>query len=150
MRMCTVVQLRQYSSAVAPSARQPKLIYRMWKTLLTAGPVFSILISVQSVLAATQQGTIPNPITATSFPCLVKTVTGAAIQIAVPLAVIAIIIAGVRFIIAGVKGSEGEITKAKTMLLWVVIGAAVVTGSFVIANAAVVFLGGRPAGEIAC
>lgn len=122
---------------------------RMWKTFLTAGPVFSILVSVQSVFAATQQGTIDNPITATSFECLIKTITGAAIQIALPLAVVAIIIAGVRFIIAGVRGSDAEITKAKTMLFWVVIGAAVVVGSFVIANAAVQFLGGQAA-EVAC
>jgi hypothetical protein len=123
---------------------------RMWKTLLTAGPVFSILISVQSAVAETQQGTIPNPITSTSFPCLVKAITEAAIQITVPLAVVAIIIAGVRFLFAGVRGSDAEITKAKTMLFWVVIGVAVVVGSFVIANAAVQFLGGAPAGEIAC
>lgn len=122
----------------------------MWKTRLRQAAAFVILFSVPiSEVFAESHDRIPNPITATSFPCLVKAITGAAVQIAVPLAVVAIIIAGVRFIIAGVRGSDAEITKAKTMLFWVVIGAAVVVGSFVIANAAVQFLGGETK-ELAC
>jgi len=123
----------------------------LWKTLLHKAAAFAILISVPlaEVLAVTDTRSIPNPITSRNFPCLVKAITAAAIQIAVPLAVVAIIIAGVRFIIAAVSGNEGEITKAKTMLWWVLIGTAVVVGSFVIANAAVGFLGGKTT-ELAC
>ena len=122
----------------------------MWKTRLRQTAAFVILLSVPVLeVFAESHDRIPNPITATNFPCLIKAITEAGVQIAVPLAVVAIIIAGVRFIFAGVRGSDAEITKAKTMLFWVVIGAAVVVGSFVIANAAVQFLGGQTT-ELAC
>ena len=122
----------------------------MWKTSLRQAAVFVILFSVPIMdVLAESHDRIPNPITATTFPCLIKAITAGAVQIAIPLAVLAIIIAGVRFLFAGIRGSDAEITKAKQMLFWVVIGAAVVVGSFAIANAAVTFLGGQPT-EVAC
>ncbi|MEK7541264.1 MAG: hypothetical protein AAB533_00210, partial [Patescibacteria group bacterium] len=86
---------------------------------------------------------IPNPIASKSFPCLVKALSDAAITIAVPVAVVAIIFAGLKFVIAGAQGNEGEIKKARSMLFWIVVGTAVVVGSFVLARVGVDFLGGE-------
>ena len=59
--------------------------------------------------------------------------------IAIPFAVLAIIIAGFRFIVGGMKGNAGEIQKAKTLFFWTIIGTAIVVGAYVIAQVAVNF-----------
>jgi len=54
----------------------------------------------------------------------VNAISGYVIQIAMALAVILIIYAGVRFILA--RGNPGEVGKAKTILWYVLIGLAIV------------------------
>src|SRR3989344_3977932 len=120
--------------------------WHMWKTLLTHGWIFSMLASARVASADTN---IPNPITSTSFPCLIKALSEAAFTIVVPIAVVAIIFAGLKFIIAGAQGNEGGIKQARTMLFWIIIGTAVVVGSFVLAEAAISFFGAT-AGPLAC
>ena len=85
---------------------------------------------------------IPNPLEAKTFPCLIKAISLAAIEVAIPLAIITIIFAGIRFIFAAVSGKTEGITAARKMLLWAVIGTAIVVGSFAIAGAAVQIFGG--------
>ena len=120
----------------------------VWKTLLTRGRVLSIFMSVPAVNAAEN---IPNPITSQSFPCLVKALSEAAITIVVPIAIVAIIFAGLKFIIAGAQGNEGGIKSARTMLFWIIIGTAVVVGSFVLAEVGINILKPvTPAGPLAC
>ncbi|MEK7585032.1 MAG: pilin [Patescibacteria group bacterium] len=55
------------------------------------------------------------------------------IQIGLPVIALAIVYTGFLFIKA--RGNDGEISKAKDTLLWVVIGAAVILGAFVIQTA---------------
>ncbi len=117
-----------------------RFFHRMWKTLLTRGMIFSMLASTHSVLAQSTSKDIPNPIGVKSFSCLIKALSEAAITIVVPIAIVAIIFAGLKFIIAGAKGDEGGIKQARTMLFWVVIGTAVVVGSFVLAEVGIKFL----------
>lgn len=112
---------------------------RLWKTLLLGVACFGIVVAARMAFAAE---TIPNPIAAKSFPCLIQTISLAAIQVAIPLAVVTIIIAGLRFIIASVSGKADGVAKAKQLLLWAVIGTAIVVGSFAIATAAVQIFGG--------
>lgn len=121
----------------------------MWKTLLMRGLVWHILVSAPATLAQTQPTNIPNPIAAKNFPCLVKALSEAAIMIVVPIAVVAIIFAGLKFIIAGAQGNDGKIAEARKMLFWIVIGTAVVVGSFVLAGVGIRFFGATP-GELAC
>lgn len=122
----------------------------MWKTLLLRGFVLHILISAPAVLAATELKDIPNPIAAKNFPCLIRALSQAAIQIVVPIAIVAIIFAGLKFIIAGAQGNDGKIKEARNMLFWIVIGTAVVVGSFVLAEMGIRFLGANPPGQLAC
>lgn len=119
---------------------------RLWKTVLRAGLGSAILTSANFVLAAESSPTvIPNPIAAQSFPCLIQTISLAAMQVAIPIAIVTIIFAGLKFIFAGVSGNSAKVTEARKILLWAVIGTAVVVGSFVIANAAVELFGGETA-----
>ncbi|OGZ97854.1 MAG: hypothetical protein A3J10_04365 [Candidatus Sungbacteria bacterium RIFCSPLOWO2_02_FULL_54_10] len=122
---------------------------RLWKTFLIRGYILHTLVSASPVFAQTLTDRIPNPIAAKSFPCLVKALSEAAITIVVPIAIVAIIFAGLKFIIAGAQGNEGGIKQARTMLFWIIIGTAVVVGSFVLAEAAISFFGAT-AGPLAC
>lgn len=105
-----------------------------------------MLATAQRAFAAEN---IPNPITSKSFPCLVKALSEAAITIVVPIAVIAIIFAGLKFIIAGAQGNDTQIAAARKMLFWIVIGTAVIVGSFVLAEVGIKLFGGT-AGTLAC
>lgn len=123
----------------------------MWKTFLTRGWIFSMLVSARAAIAETKTEQIPNPIAAKNFPCLIQVLSQAAIQVVVPVAIVAIIWAGLKFIIAGSQGNEGEIKRARDMLFWVIIGTAVVVGSFVLARMGVTLLEPKvPPGELAC
>lgn len=120
----------------------------MWKTLLTRGGIFSMLGSARAAFADTN---IPNPITSRSFPCLIKVLSEAAITIVVPIAIVAIIFAGLKFVIAGAQGNDSKIAEARKMLFWIVIGTAVVVGSFVLAEVGIkVFMPSFSAGPLAC
>lgn len=88
--------------------------------------------------------TYPNPITATSFSCLIKTISDAVIQIGVPLAIVAIIFVGLRFVIAAASGDQAGVTKARGMLWYVLIGTAIIVGSWVIAQAVINFFAVPP------
>lgn len=76
--------------------------------------------------------TIENPIKADSIHELVADLIDAAFQIGAVFAVIMIIYTGFKFVLA--RGNESEVTKAKTMFFWTVIGIAVLFGSKVIAE----------------
>ncbi len=87
------------------------------------------------------QTTFPNPLGQTkTVTGLIDAVSTAVIMIALPIAVIAIIIVGLRLLIAGASGETGKVTESKTLLWWVVIGTAIVVGSAAIAKAVVSFV----------
>lgn len=83
--------------------------------------------------------TYPPPTEATDFPTLVENIAAAVIEIGIPFAVLAIIFAGFRFVIASARGDEAGIRSAKTILWWTVVGTAVVVGAAAIAYAVVNF-----------
>ena len=122
----------------------------LWKTFLRSGAAFAMLILVRFALAASDSGEIRNPIAAKSFPCLIKTISLAAVQVAVPIAVITIIIVGLRFVFAGLSGNSSKVAEARKLLLNVVIGTAIIVGSFVIASAAVQLFGAEAPGPVSC
>jgi hypothetical protein len=101
-------------------------------------------------IASAASESIPNPIAARSFPCLIKTISSAAIQVAVPIAVITIIFVGLRFVFAGLSGNTTKVADARKLLVNVVIGTAIIVGSFVIASAAVTLFGAPAPDQIQC
>jgi amino acid transporter len=107
--------------------------FTVWKTCL-----FSIfIIPILAIGSATDAAVFDNPIKAKSFPQLLDAVAKAIITIAVPLAVVAIIIVGLRFIIAGSKGDQSELKNARQIFWWVVIGTAIVVGGALLVRAVV-------------
>lgn len=122
----------------------------LWKTLLRHAAGFAILAIVHPAFAASDSTDIPNPIAAKSFPCLIKTISAAAIQVAIPIAVITIIIVGLRFVFAGLSGNSSKVAEARKLLLNVVIGTAIIVGSFVIASAAVTLFGAPAPNQNIC
>ena len=87
------------------------------------------------LLARAQLGTISltNPLGDTTISQFIKNVLDIAITIGVPIAVLMIILAGLRFVTAG--GNESKISSARTMLLWTIIGTAILLGAWLIATA---------------
>jgi|SRR3989338_817744 len=70
---------------------------------------------------------LDNPIKAENFLDLLDQVVDLAMYIAIPIIVIAIIYAGFLFVKA--RGKEKEITDAKNVLMYVVIGSAIILGA---------------------
>jgi len=80
---------------------------------------------------------ILNPITATDFKGVVLTIARLLMTIGIPLAAIFIIFTGFKFVAA--RGDPKQLQEAKSMLLWTLIGTAVIVGAYAIATAVVNF-----------
>ncbi|MEK9175016.1 MAG: pilin [Patescibacteria group bacterium] len=78
---------------------------------------------------------IPNPLGVASFAELVKNLADAVTKIAIPFVVVFLIYAGFLFVSA--RGNEKQLTNAKEIFKWTIIGAAVIVGADALANAAV-------------
>lgn len=74
---------------------------------------------------------ICNPITANDLPTFVKTILVGVIKVGIPVIALAIVYTGFLFVAA--RGNEEKLTKAKKSLLYTVIGAAILLGSWAIA-----------------
>jgi len=90
----------------------------------------------------TGQYTFQNPINVSSLPQLINNIFDAIIQIGLIFVVLAIIYAGLQFILA--QGNPEKISKAKSVFLWTMIGGVVLLGagaiSEVVCNTANQFL----------
>jgi hypothetical protein len=87
--------------------------------------------------SAYAQMELVNPLKADSFGQLIKNILDIITNIALPIAALFIIWAGFLFVTA--RGSETQITKARTTFLWTIIGTAIVVGAKVIATAIIEF-----------
>lgn len=83
--------------------------------------------------------TIENPIKAKSFPELIQQIAKAVRLIAFPLAIVAIIFVGFKFVISSARGDEKGLGEAKKMFFWVVIGTAIIVGASALAEWVVEF-----------
>jgi len=75
---------------------------------------------------------ICNPITANNLPEFIKTILEGVIKIGIPVIALAIIYSGFLFVEA--RGNAEKINKAKKALLYTIIGAAILLGSWAIAK----------------
>ena len=101
-----------------------KKSFKKFSLLFIVILVFSI-ISLFPVITKAQAvtGSIPNPLTATSFTDLIGGIIVWIRNIGVVIAVIAIIYAGFLFMTSG--GNEEKVTTAKKTLVWALIGLAI-------------------------
>ena len=80
-----------------------------------------------------------NPLNFNTIPDLIRALLQIAVTIAMPIVVIFIVYAGFLFVSA--RGNEQQITKAKSVLTWSVIGAMLIIGAWAFSVAIVRFFG---------
>jgi hypothetical protein len=111
-----------------------KLIKENWRKLglvicALIVPVFSLYAAVESC----DPGKICNPVPSiTSVPGLIQTILEGVLKIGIPIVALAIVYSGFLFVFA--RGNSEKLTKAKDALLWTLVGAAVLLGSWAIAK----------------
>ena len=76
---------------------------------------------------------ITNPLSCKDLSCLLDLVLSIVLTLGTPLIAVMIVYSGFLYLFA--QGNEAKLTKAHTALLYTIIGAAVILGSFVIKSA---------------
>jgi hypothetical protein len=101
--------------------------------------LFVILVLVQGVfasvaLAQAGSGRLENPLNPafSSIPGFIEGVLRAIIIVALPIVTLFIVISGFMFVSA--RGNEGKLTKAKENFKYVIIGAILILGAWVLAT----------------
>jgi len=95
--------------------------------------IFPVLSLADDIQPIDQSVKIVNPLgTTSSIPALIKTILEGVIKIGMPIIVLAIIYCGFLFVSA--QGKPESIKKAKDALLYTLIGAAILLGSWAIAQ----------------
>src|SRR3989344_1514879 len=95
-------------------------------------PVIS-LAGGHNVTCDPSEGKLCNPIGGVdSIGGLIKTLLKGVLKIGIPIIALAIIYCGFLFVAA--RGNSEKITKAKNALLWTLVGAAILLGSWAIAQ----------------
>ena len=112
-----------------------KFINKNWAKITLA--VYLFIFPVISFAAGSGTevpgGRIENPIpTITSIPALIQRILTYAIKIGIPVIALAIIYSGFLFVFA--RGNSEKLGKAKEALIYTLIGAAILLGSYAIAN----------------
>lgn len=124
-------------------SRRKTSFFEVGKNGLYAVFFWAILASVLPLVALAEcppsdnPNAYPNPICANTFLELIQSVAEAARTIAVPFAVIAIIIVGFRFVAAAAGGKTEEVAKARKLFLWVLVGSAIIVGSTILVEAVI-------------
>lgn len=94
--------------------------------------VLTIFMFFLPVISLAEEVKIINPIKSTTITELIKTILEGIIKIGMPIIVLAIIYCGFLFVSA--QGKPESIEKAKSALLYTLIGAAILLGSWAIAQ----------------
>ncbi len=92
---------------------------------------FAFFVPIIS-FAADEVNKINNPISSDTINGLIKTLLEGALKIGIPIIALAIIYCGFLFVSA--RGNSEKIKEAKDALLYTVIGAAILLGSWAIAQ----------------
>lgn len=106
--------------------------------------IFFVILAVVLILpflALAQGTTIPNPLGKTQdFPTLINNIARAIMLIVLPLSVIGFIWAGFQYVVASASGNPEKAKKAKSTLIYVIIGTVLIVGASVLARAIVNFV----------
>ncbi len=88
--------------------------------------------SNQTNTSAGGSRTVVNPLGVNSICGLIKALLGAAIAIGIPIAVLFIVYAGLKFVLA--RGNGERLAEARTNFLYTVIGIAIFLGAWLLAS----------------
>jgi len=111
---------------------------RFWTLILRMAPLHAILW-ITPGFGYAEDLVVSNPISSNTVEDLVKNITKELQPVAITFAAFAVIVVGLKFLIAAVSGNEQKITEARKLLVWVLIGAAVAVGAYAISTAVVNF-----------
>jgi len=114
-----------------------EFIKKNWHKLILLFYTFIVPFSViyADISDACPAGQICNPLGAngpTNLPAFIQTFLTGVLRVGIPIVALAIIYCGFLFVKA--RGKSEELTKAKDALLYTLIGAAILLGSYAIAT----------------
>ncbi len=110
----------------------------MWKSRLQIAFLFAIVAIARFAYADPTPTEYKNPLNnVTTFPALIEAIAKAARDVGLPLAAVAIIFAGFKFVIAAAQGDQAGLTAARKMLWYVLLGSGIIVGAYVIATVVV-------------
>lgn len=109
---------------------QKNLFNLLVVALMLIVPIFSFAQPISGT--PSDIGKIVNPLSTDSIPELIKTILEGVIKLGVPVIALAIIYSGFLFVAA--RGNPEKITKAKDTLIYTLIGAALLLGSWALAQ----------------
>ncbi|MFH1201182.1 MAG: hypothetical protein V1484_02585 [bacterium] len=108
-------------------------IKKSWYKIVLLGCALSVPLLLIYASESCLPGTICNPVPSmTSIPKLIQTILEGVLRIGIPIVALAIIYCGFLFVAA--RGNSEKLTKARDALLYTVIGAAILLGSWAIAK----------------
>lgn len=95
---------------------------------------FTFMFVLQFAIFNTASATVsfPNPIKATDLRQLVKDILDVVVDFGAIIVVFFLVYAGFLFVKA--QGNEGEITKAKSVFFWTIVGGMIVLGAHVLSR----------------
>lgn len=132
----TFAILPTVSLADTPDPNNPALYYGSNTVTVPASPNNTVSVPAQPVPANSgcPAGgcTVLNPLGSNSFCGLVKGLLTAAIQIGIPIAVLFIVYAGFKFVLA--RGSPEKLKEARQNFMWTIIGIAIFLGAWLLAS----------------
>lgn len=113
-----------------------QFIKKNWHKLVLLSYAFFVpIVSFAQVVGGAPidtQGKLVNPISQNSLNGLIKTFLEGVLKVGIPVVALAIIYCGFLFVSA--RGNTEKLTKAKDALLYTLIGAAILLGSWAIAQ----------------
>lgn len=128
-------------------ALNPRMLFRksvgfpLWKIAF----IFIVFLGILALgihAHAQAKITFPNPIKSESLEALVKNIAKGIVQLVLVLAPVMIVITGFRLLVAATTGNQNELSKARKLFLYTLIGAALVVGAYAISNAVINFAQG--------
>ena len=100
--------------------------------IMLAAWVVTLPAFVHAADTTCQSGRLCNPLRFPSIETFIQGVLQAIVLIGVPVITLFIVYAGFKFVLA--RGKPGEISKAKDNFVWVILGAALILGAWVLAT----------------
>lgn len=92
---------------------------------------FSV-VSLAASVALAQTGSFSNPLTVDSVPDFISKALKVMVMVALPIISLFIVYSGFMFVLA--RGNEGMLSEAKKNFFYVIIGAILILGAWVIAT----------------
>lgn len=105
---------------------------KFFKKITKSSLIFFPLLLLAPLYTVSAQG-FTNPLGFGTLSGFLNAILEVVLVIAYPIVVVAIVYTGFLFVTAG--GNEAKLTKAKQALVWTLIGAMIVLGAFILAQA---------------